>query len=90
MITDSVYALVHEDRINIQVYRAVQNTYNKFTYFIPQEIIDSSGGIVKRKIEEFLGTGLKRDDIEVSIARFDLDESTYYSRKFRYFESQVK
>lgn len=90
LIADSVYTLVHENRINIQLYRAVQNEYNKFTYFIPQEVIDSSGEIIKRKIEEFLCTGLKRDDIEVSIAKFDLDESTYYSRKFRYFESQVK
>ncbi len=90
LIADSVFALAHESRIDIRSYRAVQTEYNKFVFYIPQENIEAEGDFVKTKIEEFLKVGLQRDDIEVLIERFDLDDTTHFGRKFRYFESQVK
>lgn len=90
LIADAVYALAHESKIYIRMYRAVQIDYNKFVFYIPQETINANGDVVKNKIEEFLKVGLQREDIEVSIDKFNLDDSTYFSRKFRYFESQVQ
>lgn len=87
LISDAIYALAHESKIYIQMYKAVQTDYNKFIFYIPINIINIYGCEIKLKIEEFLNIGLQRDDVEVSIKEFNLNESTNFNRKFRYFES---
>lgn len=90
LITDSVFALARECDIAINRYRAVQNAFNKFTYYIPGELIGTKADIIKKYLEKFVGDSLDRDDIEVKLEEFNLEDTTHFSKKFRYFVTEVE
>ena len=90
VIADSIYNLSYNNGVKIKEYRVVQTDYNKFCFYIAKDFVESNKSLeIKKSLTDFLNLGLEREDIDVELRVFDLDESTYFSRKFRYFESIV-